>query len=120
MAHSADYANPERRLETAAALRNLVGEALALCLAADPQLGAELARLLKMDRESAAIGACHEQHPVAALCTCFRMLSYAQVEAYETIELFHWAERLELCMEQVAERLHPAVLSGSAAPRLHS
>ncbi len=119
MGQFAGYGNFDQRSGDAAAFRNLVGEALALCLAADPKLGADMAQLLKIERP-AAIQARDGLPPIAALSTCFRMLIYAHVEAYETLELSHWVEKLEFCIEQLAERLHPVQVHGSAGPRLHS
>src|SRR5581483_5080048 len=76
MGQFAGYGNFDQRSGDAAAFRNLVGEALALCLAADPKLGADMAQLLKIERP-AAIQARDGLPPIAALSTCFRMLIYA-------------------------------------------
>jgi hypothetical protein len=106
--------------ETAAdpAFRNLVGEALALCHAADPQLGGELARVLEIEHPAVPVG--HALQPAVALRTCLRMLTYAQVEASERTELFHWTGRLDLCIEQIVDRLDWCQAGSHARPRLHS
>ncbi len=118
MSRFSEYESPDETLVHRAAFQSLVREALALCQAADPHLGAELARLLRMERPSTAAGQALDS--AAALRTCFRMLTYARVEANGRGELFHWTEKLDLCIEQLADRLRPEQVSGSAAPRLHS
>lgn len=118
MGRLSEYENPDEKRVDRAAFQNLVSEALALCQAADPQLGAELARLLRMERPPTAVG--HALQPNAALRTCFRMLTYARVEAEERDELFHWTGKLELCIDQLTDRLHPERLCAPAVLRLHS
>jgi hypothetical protein len=108
----------QSEMPTDLAFHNLVGEALSLCLAADPQLGGALARLLNMEQMSVAAG--HALQPTVALRTCLHMLTYAQVEAHERVDLFHWTAKLDLCIEQLADRLEPGQGCGFARPRLHS
>jgi hypothetical protein len=112
MGRYAEDEDPEATRTDRTAFQNLLGEALALCQAADPQLGADLARLLKVERPSTVVG--HALQPTAALRTCIRMLTYARVEAHEQVELFHWTEKLEFCIARLADRLQPE------PPRLHS
>jgi hypothetical protein len=117
MGQFATYADPEETQRNMAAFRNLVAEALALCLAADPEVGAELSRLLKMEA-SAATDLGDGQRPEAGLRTCLRMLIYARAEAHETLELLHWEDRLDLCIERLDERLGRISCGGTVL--LHS
>jgi hypothetical protein len=91
----------------AAAVWTLIRDALAICQAVEPDLGAVLAHFLELEPEVGEPPR-WEGDDDAALATCLRMLVYARAEAQIIAERSTVLPRLELCIGCLSEHVQLA------------
>jgi len=106
-------------ISTAAAVERLIGEALGICATVDPTLYGILSSILDLNTETAAAD-CDPAavEPSDALIIALRMLMYAYIEEQTPNAGSMRAQRLELCITCVAERLELARASAPASRML--
>jgi hypothetical protein len=104
---------------SAAAISALVRDALAICRAVEPGLGAALADLLELEFELGQPPR-WEGSDDDALVTCLRMLVYARADAHAFAEGSTFLPRLELCIGCLSEHVQLAWGCGQEAEALHS
>ena len=104
------------------ALQNLLSEALAICQAGDPALGAALAGFLDLDAKTRPGDKPIFQSPAEARLMSYRMFVYAYSEAMEIEGHELEAEKLRMCIASLSERLGNSDGGSdiSARPQLHS
>jgi hypothetical protein len=100
------------------ALQNLLSEALAICQAGDPALGAALAGFLDLDANMRPGDKPIFQNPAEARLMSYRMFVYAYSEATEIKGHELQAEKLRMCIASLSERLGGSDVSEK--PQLHS
>jgi hypothetical protein len=98
-------------------LQDLLSEALAVCHAGDPTLGAALANILDLELKMRPGAKPARQNPAEARLMSFRMLIYAYHEALETEGHEVEAEKLKFCIVSLSEQLGCA---DAGARPLHS
>jgi len=105
---------------SAAAVWALIREALAICQAVEPDLGAVLAHFLELESEVGQPPR-WEGDEDAALVTCLRMLVYARADAQVIADRSTVLPRLELCIGCLSEHVQLAWdVSPEEAEALHS
>ena len=104
---------------SAAAVSALIRDALAICQAVEPDLGAALADLLELEFELGQPPR-WEGSDAAALVTCLRMLVYARADAHALAEASTFLPRLELCIGCLSEHVQLAGGYRQEAEALHS
>jgi len=108
--------------DDSAALQNLLSEALAVCQAGDPALGAALAGFLDLHAKARPGNKPEFQNPAEARLMSYRMFVYAYREAMEIKGQELEAEKLRMCIASLSERLGSSDggSDASARPQLHS
>ena len=101
-----------------ASLQDLLSEALAICWAGDPALGAALAGFLDLDAKTRPGDKPIFQNPAEARLMSYRMFVYAYSEAMEIKGQELEAEKLRMCIASLSERL--GGFHVDEKPQLHS